>query len=105
MSKPHSSGYIKAQIRGRLRLNGWVVFDVMQGPLSHPGVSNLIGVKCGVVAFMEIKTERGCVSDPQKRFQDDLESRGGHYFILRSLEDAEAMERKLDMNVAGVSKW
>lgn len=105
MRKLTTEGQIKGQIGAYLRENGWFIFHVMQGPLCHVGVSDLIGIKCGIVAFIEVKSERGCVSDMQKRFRDDVESRGGNYFIVRSIQDAEAMERRLELSVALVSKW
>jgi hypothetical protein len=102
MRKLTPEGMVRCQIGKYLRDNGWFIFNVMQGgQLSHKGVSNIIGIKCGIVAFVKVTSERGCIDEMQKRFQDDVESRGGHYFILRSVEDAEAMERKLDLKVAG----
>lgn len=101
-------GLIKNQVRQYLRYNSWFVFHVQGGPLSYPGVSDFIAVKCGKVAFIEVKRAEGAsrtgrklaegkLSKEQERFRDDVVARGGEFFVVRSLEDVQAMERKLGL--------
>jgi hypothetical protein len=98
-------GAVKNAIRQYLRHNAWFVFHVQGGPLSYPGVSDLIAVKCGVVLFLEIKApagktrtgksrSQGMPSPAQRKFGDDILSRGGHYHIVSSLDEVQRIERE-----------
>jgi len=58
--------------------------------VGSPGGSDLIGLYCGRAVFVEIKTPTGRQSPEQKQFQQLVESKGGIYRILRSVEDARA---------------
>lgn len=53
-----------------------------------PGGADLIGLWNGKFVAVEIKTPTGRQSPDQKRFQALVESKGGEYVILRSVEDA-----------------
>ena len=61
--------------------------------VGSPGGADLIGVYRSRFVAVEIKTPTGRQSDDQKRFQQLIESKGGEYVILRSVEDAEAWVR------------
>ncbi len=93
-------GIIKRQVRDFLRLRGWFIFHVQQGPLCHPGVSDLICIKDGLVIFAEIKTPKGQLSHHQERFRDNVQEKGAHFFVLRSLEDAISMEQTIARRAA-----
>jgi hypothetical protein len=58
--------------------------------VGSPGGADLIGVLNGRFVAVEIKTPTGRQSPDQKRFAELVESKGGEYVILRSIEDAEA---------------
>ena len=40
-----------------------------------------------VTVFLEVKTPTGTQSKSQKEFESNITSVGGHYFIVRSVED------------------
>jgi len=42
-----------------------------------------------VCVWMEAKSSRGKLSDAQKTFQEQVLRRGGYYFVVRSVQDAE----------------
>lgn len=58
--------------------------------VANPGGSDLIGIYNGRFTAVEIKTPTGRQSPDQVRFQKLVESKGGEYVILRSVEDALA---------------
>jgi len=58
--------------------------------VGSPGGADLIGVFNGRFVAVEIKTPQGRQSEDQRRFQSLVESKGGEYVILRSVEDAQA---------------
>ncbi len=58
--------------------------------VGNPGGADLIGVWNGRFVAVEIKTPTGRQSPDQRKFQDLVESKGGEYVILRSVEDALA---------------
>lgn len=51
------------------------------------GVSDLVIVADGRVAFVEMKTGKGRQQDTQKIFQGNVERLGHPYFICRSLDE------------------
>jgi len=55
-----------------------------------PGGADLIGIYNGRFVAVEIKTPTGRQSPDQKRFQALVESKGGEYVILRSVDEARA---------------
>jgi len=48
----------------------------------------LVG-KIPVSVWLEVKTKRGKLSANQKAFQESVESAGGFYYVVRSIEDVE----------------
>lgn len=81
-------GHIIRQIREYLRMKGWLVIRMQQGPLCHKGIADLYCRHSvhGEV-WIEVKTKTGRQSMWQKQFQDDIASHGGRYFLARSLDD------------------
>lgn len=58
------------------------------------GSADLIGCVNGKFVGIEIKTDKGRVSDEQKLWHECVERNGGHVFVVRSTEEAvEAVER------------
>jgi hypothetical protein len=54
------------------------------------GISDLvIFLPAGTTLWVELKSSVGKLSEPQKRFQDELMCRGHHYFIARSVQSLE----------------
>lgn len=60
-----------------------------------PGGSDLIGLYRGRFVAVEIKTPTGRQSDDQRTFQTLVESKGGIYIVLRSVDDALSWARSL----------
>jgi hypothetical protein len=58
--------------------------------VGNPGGADLIGLWNGRFTAVEIKTPVGRQSPDQRKFQHLVESKGGEYVILRSVEDALA---------------
>lgn len=58
--------------------------------VGSPGGSDLVGVFRGRAVFVEIKTPTGRQSPEQRQFQQLVESKGGEYVIVRSIDDARA---------------
>lgn len=58
--------------------------------VGSPGGADLIGLHNGRFLAVEIKTQTGRQSDEQRRFQQLVESKGGIYKILRSVDEARA---------------
>jgi len=82
----------EAEITKRIRqflnvLNVWH-WKQWQGPMSQPqGVSDILGIWNGKFLAIEVKTERGNLSDHQKRFIDMINREGGIAFVARSVDD------------------
>ena len=55
-----------------------------------PGGADLLGIWNGKFVAVEVKTETGRQSPDQRTFQQLVESKGGEYVILRSVDEARA---------------
>jgi penicillin-binding protein-related factor A (putative recombinase) len=55
--------------------------------MSTPGVPDIIGCFKGRMIGIEIKSEKGVVSEYQKEFIENINRAGGLAFVARSLED------------------
>lgn len=62
------------------------------------GVADWVIVHSGKVIFLELKTERGRLSDKQIDFRQRAISAGAHYFVCRSL-----LEIQLALEASGIS--
>lgn len=49
----------------------------------------MLGAEVFETLFIEVKTEKGRLSDKQKEFRDKIEKLGGKYYLVRSFEDAK----------------
>ncbi len=56
---------------------------------SMRGVPDIIIVLNGKFIGIEVKTKKGVQSDNQKEFQQNLESAGGEYYIVRSVSELQ----------------
>ena len=79
---------ITRQIRGYLKTKGIFHWKVWQGLGSAPGISDIIGLYKGIPLFLEIKTEKGRLSDKQTEFLRKVNDNGGLGVVLRSIDDA-----------------
>lgn len=55
--------------------------------MSTPGVPDIIGCFKGRLIGIEIKSEKGVVSEYQKEFIENINRAGGLAFVARSLDD------------------
>lgn len=94
MKKQNPETVIQNSVRDYLRYRGWYVIRNQQGLGSHAGMSDLTVIKNGIVVFVEVKTDRGRLSDHQKKFQQDIAIHGGCYEVVTCIEDAEAIDRR-----------
>ena len=51
------------------------------------GVADLILLHNGNLYALEVKTQKGRLSENQKRFRDDVLRAGGEYAVVRSVDD------------------
>ena len=54
----------------------------------HPGFADLVVVAEGRVAFLEVKTAKGRLSEDQQAFRDIIRAQGLPYAVVRSIGDA-----------------
>ena len=66
------------------------LFRKPTGKYQINGVSDILAIsKQGRMMAIEVKSEKGRVSDSQKEFIDNINKRGGLAFVARSIEDVK----------------
>lgn len=78
---------IKKQIKDYLNLKRVFWWWNVQGLGSFRGLPDLMAVKDGKIYGIEVKTEKGKLSENQKEFLGTFEARGGVPVVARKLED------------------
>jgi Holliday junction resolvase len=71
-------------IQQALAVRGWSVLRVPPSIYSAKGWCDLIAIKAGRVAFIEVKNETGRLSKDQEVFAKRIDYAGGTYIIARS---------------------
>ncbi|HOE17238.1 MAG TPA: VRR-NUC domain-containing protein [Syntrophorhabdaceae bacterium] len=87
--KKNTETAIMQQIRYALGVYGWFVFRVPPSLYGSKGLCDLIAVKNGIAAFIEVKAPNGVQSDDQKVFGSRIRNAGGIYVLARSIDDVE----------------
>ena len=87
--KKNTETAIMQQIRYALGVYGWFVFRVPPSLYGSKGLCDLIAVKNGIAAFIEVKAPNGVQSDDQKVFGSRIRNAGGIYMLARSIDDVE----------------
>lgn len=64
-------------------------------PYTRQGIPDIIIVSQGRFIGLEVKTRTNHQSEAQKEFEGDLQSNGGKYFVVRSIEDVENALREI----------
>ena len=82
---------LKKNARNILRTKQIFFIDVQGSRFTTNGVPDIIIVIDGMFIGLEFKTYRGHQSQDQKNFQAKLESAGGKYHIIRSVNDLNAV--------------
>lgn len=78
---------ITQAIRGLLRSLNIFHWKEHGGLGSAPGVPDIVGCYQGRMLAIEVKTDRGRVSEHQQRFIDNINAAGGLAFVARSVDD------------------
>ena len=81
------------------RANNMPVYDTVHKRMrampkfSRNGVPDIIVIlnceKIGIMVGLEVKTDKGKLSESQILFQEDMEKVGSFYFVVRSIEDCQ----------------
>lgn len=85
--KPTPEAILTRAIRQLLSSVGIFHYKAWGGPMSAPGVPDLIGCYKGRMIGIEIKSQRGVVSDKQQDFLDKINRAGGVAFVARTIDD------------------
>lgn len=92
-------GIIKRDCKRELKANGWYVFHVQQGALSHKGISDLIAVRDCQTVFIELKASKGRQSADQIEFERELKQHGGVYMVVRNIQNL------IDVGMVQGERW
>lgn len=91
----------KRQITEYLQYNKWLVIPIAQGPFSHKGIFDLYILRRGFSAWVELKVGKDKLSDYQVKFQRDIFLDGGKAWVIRSLEELEAILKDFQLGGKG----
>lgn len=80
---------IQRQIKEYLQWHGWLVVKIHQSLGSYKGIADLYALKDGRHVWIEVKTQKGRLSEHQEKFRRDVISHGGKYIVARGIEDVE----------------
>ena len=88
---------LKRAVKQYLTLKGWKVWHNYQSLGSFAGIADLTAVKKGVdslprTLWIEVKSKNGKQSPRQSDFQQIIETAGGEYLIVKSIDDLEDYE-------------
>jgi len=78
---------IQRQIKEYLQWHGWFVVKIHQSLGSYKGIADLYALKDGQHVWIEVKTQRGRLSEHQEKFRRDVIDHGGTYMVARSVDD------------------
>ena len=84
---PTAEALLTKSIRQLLNSVGIFAWKEWGGPMSTPGVPDIIGCFKGRLIGIEIKSEKGVVSEYQKEFIENINRAGGLAFVARSVDD------------------
>ena len=84
---PTAEALLTKSIRQLLNSVGIFSWKEWGGPMSTPGVPDIIGCFKGRLIGIEIKSEKGVVSEYQKEFIENINRAGGLAFVARSIDD------------------
>lgn len=80
---------IQTKIKQRLEAHGWFVTKLKA--TSTNGIPDLLCIKKGKIAFLEVKTEDGVISELQKYMIDKLNGHGCYSRVVRCVEDVDVL--------------
>uniref|UniRef100_A0A6M3LK80 Putative VRR-NUC domain-containing protein n=1 Tax=viral metagenome TaxID=1070528 RepID=A0A6M3LK80_9ZZZZ len=82
---------IKRQVIEYLNIHHIFNYGLLQGIGSYRGAPDRVLFFKGEVIFLELKTEKGKLSQYQEEFQRQCANDGIKYYVVRSLEDLRAI--------------
>ena len=82
---------LKRQVKDYLAYKGIFSFPLIQGIASYKGAPDRVIHLNGRVVYLEIKLPKGKMSEWQLAFQEQCQRDGVEYYIIRSLEDLQAI--------------
>jgi hypothetical protein len=82
-------GIILTATKDFLRMKGYYVIRHHQSLGNHPGISDLSAIKDGKTIYIETKSPkwRGQLSKEQAKFQAEIESHGGIFLVIDSVDE------------------
>ena len=78
---------LQAKVVKRLKEHGWFVTKLIS--TSTPGICDLMAIRKGAVIMLEIKTDKGVVSELQKYMIDKLNSMGVFARVVTDISDID----------------
>lgn len=87
ITEPKNEKEVTKSIIPKLRAHGWLCIRMQQNIGSHPGISDFICLKNGVLMFLELKGPKGKQNKQQKKFEEDINKAGGVYVLARKFDD------------------
>ena len=93
--------YLQAKRRCFFRLNNIPAFNRGAGggitmrrlPKFTPrGLPDIIVIRAGMIYMLEVKNAKGKQSPEQKEIERWVKEHGGKYFVVRSIEDVQAID-------------
>ena len=90
MIKPETEAQLKVKCKRWLDKNGWFNPNIhSEGFYCHRGIADKVVVKNGRVVMVEFKRnmKSSKQSPDQVKFQENWESHGGEYIIVRTVEE------------------
>lgn len=78
---------LQTKIVKKLKDHGWFVTKLIS--TSTPGICDLMGIRKGVVIMLEVKTDKGVVSELQKYMIEKLNKMGVFARIVTCIEDID----------------
>ena len=87
---------VKRQVKDYLNLTGYFNFHILQGMGAYKGIPDRIAIKNGRVLFIEVKKPGGSQSENQLVFQNNIWQKGGHYVLVKCIEDLMEAIKKIE---------
>jgi len=78
---------LQTKIVKRLKDNGWFVTKLIS--TSTPGICDLMAIRKGTVIMLEVKTDKGVVSELQKYMIEKLNKMGVFARVVTCIEDID----------------
>ena len=78
---------VKRDVKSALKKRGWFYIYMLQSMGCQKGISDHVYVKDKRVIWVECKSRNGKQSKEQRKFEQDIKSHGGEYFVIRGVDD------------------